>query len=91
MDCACFPQPGPPAGIRSGARSVCHPRVMTIDADLDVTCPRCAAEAWPGSTARVRRVATSCGRRWATIGHLAEAVDYEPKMNVTPNAVALKD
>jgi hypothetical protein len=60
-------------------------------ADLDFTCPRCGASA----TGRFYGPCAACrGELRAsqgTEGHLAEAVDYEPKMNVTPNAVALKD
>ncbi|WP_421119993.1 hypothetical protein ACE2AJ_01140 [Aquihabitans daechungensis] len=54
------------------------------------TCPRCAAdvtEAWYGPC-------TSCRAqlRAAQAGEARDvAVDYEPKMNVTPNAVATKD
>ncbi len=64
---------------------------MTIDADLEVTCPRCGTEV----VARFYGPCPACRDELratlGSVGHLAEAVDYEPKMNVTPNAVALKD
>jgi len=64
---------------------------MTTTEDLEVACPRCGAT----STMRFYGPCSACrGELRATLGNegrLAEAVDYEPKMNVTPNAVALKD
>ena len=64
---------------------------MSIDEVLAVRCPRCGAE----TSARFYGPCQSCrdGLR-ATQGGQARAVetaDYEPKMNVTPNAVASKD
>ncbi len=62
-----------------------------IEADLDVVCPRC------GQTTRARFYGPCPVCRdelRATVGTEARAVqaaDYEPKMNVTPNAVAVKD
>jgi len=59
--------------------------------DLNVTCPRCG-------TAVVQRFYGPCDSCRATLraslgGDAREVVvaEYEPKMNVTPNAVALKD
>ncbi len=58
---------------------------------LDIACPRCGqqvAERFYGPCLSCRdELRSSQGNQ----GHLAEAVDYEPKMNVTPNAVAIKD
>jgi hypothetical protein len=57
----------------------------------EYTCPRCSSavsQEYYGPCPACR------GELRATLGNegrLAEAVDYEPKMNVTPNAVALKD
>ncbi len=58
---------------------------------IDVTCPRCG-------TAGQQRFYGPCDRcrddLRANQGgeqHALETADYEPKMNVTPNAVALKD
>jgi len=58
---------------------------------LDVTCPRCAEAVrarfyGPCERCRVELRATLGGE-----GRLVEAEAYEPKMNVTPNAVALKE
>ncbi|MBS1836454.1 MAG: hypothetical protein JST64_02020 [Actinobacteria bacterium] len=58
---------------------------------LDFTCPRCsrpATEAFYGPCGTCRTTLR------AVIGGEARDVevgDYEPKMNVTPNAVATKD
>ena len=58
---------------------------------LDFTCPRC------GATFRDRFYGPCAACRnqlRATVGgpaHEVAVADYEPKMNVTPNAVALKD
>ena len=58
---------------------------------LEFTCPRCRLEvtdAFYGPCASCRTTLR------ATLGGQArdvEAVAYEPKMNVTPNAVATKD
>jgi hypothetical protein len=59
---------------------------------LTFSCPRCArdvAEAFYGPCASCRQElrATYAGEARTDV----EAVAYEPKMNVTPNAVALKD
>ena len=63
----------------------------TIEADLEYTCPRCA-------TAVTGRFYGPCGTCRTTLRAVmggeaqeVEKVDYEPKMNVTPNAVATKD
>ena len=58
---------------------------------LEITCPRCAAtvrEAFygPCSACRTELRATLGGERRDVV-----AATYEPKMNVTPNAVASKD
>ena len=59
--------------------------------DLTITCPRCGASA----AERFYGPCASCRDQLrATLGGDARALDtaeYEPKMNVTPNAVALKD
>jgi hypothetical protein len=60
--------------------------------DLDgFTCPRCSqtvGEDWygPCASCRAELQATYAGE-----ARVVEAAAYEPKMNVTPNAVALKD
>lgn len=61
------------------------------DQKLAFTCPRCGASATerfygPCAGCRVQLRATIGGER-----RDVEAAAYEPKMHVTPNAVALKD
>jgi hypothetical protein len=59
--------------------------------DLDFTCPRCQSP----TSARYYGPCESCRSDLvATLGGAARDIDaeaYEPKMNVTPNAVATKD
>ena len=58
---------------------------------LDFACPRCGAavsEVWYGPCGSCR---VELRVQLAGIARDVEAADYEPKMNVTPNAVALKD
>lgn len=62
-----------------------------IGQPLEFTCPRCTRPAsghfyGPCETCRTTLRATMGGEARAI-----DAVDYEPKMNVTPNAVATKD
>lgn len=62
-----------------------------ITADLALTCPRCQAEVverfyGPCSVCRDELRATHGGE-----ARDVEVEAYTPKMNVTPNAVALKD
>ena len=65
---------------------------MDATADLlSFTCPRCAASV-------DERLYGPCGScrdelraKYVIEGRVIELADYEPKMNVTPNAVALKD
>jgi hypothetical protein len=57
----------------------------------DVTCPRCGAavrERFYGPCDECRTALRDSFRVEARVIELAE---YEPKMNVTPNAVATKD
>jgi hypothetical protein len=57
----------------------------------DETCPRCGAtvrERFYGPCASCR---TELRARFLTEGRVVEVAEYVPKMNVTPNAVALKD
>jgi hypothetical protein len=59
---------------------------------MDIICPRCDAAVTtdfygPCDECRHRLRATM----GSDGGDVADAVEYEPKMNVTPNAVALKD
>jgi hypothetical protein len=67
------------------------PLADVTDAPLEFACPRChhpVTEGFYGPCSSCR------GELRATQGgdaRVVEATAYEPKMNVTPNAVALKD
>ena len=54
-------------------------------------CPRCGTE----MSERFYGPCTSCRAelrvKFLNEGRVVEVAEYEPKMNVTPNAVALKD
>jgi hypothetical protein len=58
---------------------------------VSFTCPRCAAQA----SARFYGPCDACRAelrlRYVGESRDIEIAEYEPKMNVTPNAVALKD
>jgi hypothetical protein len=57
----------------------------------DVTCPRCGRQA----TVRFYGPCDACRgalrEQYQSAGRVIELAEYVPKMNVTPNAVALKD
>lgn len=71
--------------------SACQGGGVTVQDLLDFTCPRCATPA----SERYYGPCTSCRDALvATLGgdvRDVEVAAYEPKMNVTPNAVATKD
>ena len=58
---------------------------------MNITCPRCGTEV----TERFYGPCTNCRAqlraKYLGEGREVEVVEYVPKMNVTPNAVALKD
>jgi hypothetical protein len=60
-------------------------------AELSFTCPRCGGEA----TERFYGPCDPCrGQLRSSLGSESrdvQATEYEPKMNVTPNAIATKD
>ncbi|MCD9623012.1 hypothetical protein [Rhabdothermincola salaria] len=65
--------------------------LVVSDEPLHVVCPRCGAEAdlrFYGPCAECRQQLRAA---YAAEARDVEASAYEPKMNVTPNAVALKD
>lgn len=81
--------------FRELSTDVCHIRavtgLVTDSTPLEMTCPRCGHEAserfyGPCSVCRTALRAANAGEARDVV------VDaYEPKMNVTPNAVATKD
>jgi hypothetical protein len=60
-------------------------------ADVEINCPRCQST----TEARFYGPCESCRAElremFRSEGRVVELAEYEPKMNVTPNAVALKD
>ncbi len=65
--------------------------VQNFEADVAITCPRCGNDVnerffGPCRSCREALRATITGEQQDL-----EAVEYEPKMNVTPNAVASKE
>lgn len=63
---------------------------MPSDDLLSFDCPRCSGAV----TERFYGPCTGCRAELRSVGGEAREVEvaaYEPKMNVTPNAVALKD
>lgn len=58
---------------------------------MEFTCPRCTQTV----DARFYGPCDSCRdelrARFVRVARVVEVAEYEPKMNVTPNAVALKD
>jgi len=61
------------------------------DTVLSIVCPRCgqpAEERFHGPCTRCR---ADLRARLGTDGRAVDVAEYEPKMNVTPNAVATKD
>ncbi len=62
-----------------------------IESDLSITCPRCnqqSAERFYGPCVTCRKHLVE---QFRAEGSEVEAPEYEPKMNVNPNAVATKD
>ncbi|MGI9645233.1 MAG: hypothetical protein ACR2O6_07995 [Ilumatobacteraceae bacterium] len=58
---------------------------------MEFMCPRCETsvdEEFYGPCGSCR---TELNAAFESEGRMVEVVEYEPKMNVTPNAVALKD
>ena len=58
---------------------------------LTVTCPRCGAEADERFYGPCPSCRSELRAKFLSDGRVVEVAEYEPKMNVTPNAVALKD
>ena len=74
-----------------GAEVLIDHRPVSRFAGVMVTCPRCGREVeerFYGPCTDCRRELRAAFARDAVIVEVAE---YEPKMNVTPNAVATKD
>ena len=81
-------------GMAASGHAARDPLAVTIEIDAEpesVVCPRCGQT----SDERFYGPCATCRHELrATVGGEArevEAAEYAPKMNVTPNAVALKD
>jgi hypothetical protein len=65
--------------------------MASLPADLNCTCPRCGEQ----TLARFYGPCDACREalraQYEGLERAVEVAAYEPKMNVTPNAVALKD
>ena len=65
-----------------------------MDVSIDKTtgtCPRCGAEASERFYGPCTSCRTELRAKFLSEGRVVEVAEYVPKMNVTPNAVALKD
>lgn len=62
-----------------------------IDGLVDVDCPRCKRSVQQQFYGPCERCLGELRANYQAVAGTAEVVEYEPKMNVTPNAVALKD
>lgn len=59
--------------------------------ETDVDCPRCGASVRQRFYGPCERCLGELRAAYQAEAGEVEVVEYEPKMNVTPNAVALKD
>lgn len=58
---------------------------------LTLSCPRCGTEVGERFYGPCLSCRTQLRAKFLGEGRVIELAEYEPKMNVTPNAVALKD
>ena len=58
---------------------------------MDFDCPRCARPVTEGFYGPCGPCRSELRASFGRAAQEVEAVEYEPKVNVTPNAVALKD
>ena len=58
---------------------------------MDVTCPRCGGSAEQRFYGPCDACRQALRDTFRAEGRVIELAEYEPKMNVTPNAVATKD
>jgi len=66
-------------------------RVCQTAAMIDFTCPRCGTDVTEGLYGPCAVCRAELRATQGSEGHELEARTYDPKMNVTPNAVALKE
>lgn len=58
---------------------------------MEFSCPRCHADVVDDFYGPCEACRSNLRATFAGEGRVVELAEYEPKMNVTPNAVALKD
>lgn len=58
---------------------------------MEFCCPRCRGDVIEDFYGPCQSCRVQLRDAFRTQGRVVELVEYEPKMNVTPNAVALKD
>jgi Zn finger protein HypA/HybF involved in hydrogenase expression len=58
---------------------------------VEITCPRCSSVVDEHFYGPCELCRSQLREIFQTEGRVVDVVEYEPKMNVTPNAVALKD
>ena len=58
---------------------------------MHIVCPRCGHEVEERFHGPCESCRTELRTTFARDGRVVEVAEYEPKLNVTPNAVALKD
>ncbi len=58
---------------------------------MEFVCPRCQSTAVDDFYGPCETCRTQLRAAYQSEGRAIEVAEYEPKMNVTPNAVALKD
>jgi len=58
---------------------------------MEFSCPRCRSEVVDDFYGPCQECRTALRDAFRAEGRVIELAEYEPKMNVTPNAVALKD
>ena len=63
----------------------------TTTTPLEFTCPRCSVEVTETFYGPCTRCRYDLRAKFLSEGRVVEVAEYVPKMNVTPNAVALKD
>lgn len=64
---------------------------MTSTPPEPLTCPRCGELSDGPRYGPCHRCRDELRARYASEGRVVEVAEYEPKMNVTPNSVAVKD
>lgn len=58
---------------------------------MEFACPRCSTDVVDDFYGPCESCRTQLRAAYDGVGRVVELAEYEPKMNVTPNAVALKD